>query len=181
MFQCMWNTCWWYDCPEAGQHYLEPDTVWSGSGPPWTRSGIKLSGILEEWRDERLINRPWLRSLRPPASALGCGLRAIPARHELGISCISISPDGSRVASASLDQTTRLWDLTSGIELVNFGGDVGPVQSVTFSPDGRRLATGAADGRVRLYDTESRELVAEQQAGDALKSGPLGTLSMATA
>ncbi len=20
-FQCMWNTCWWYDCPEAAGHY----------------------------------------------------------------------------------------------------------------------------------------------------------------
>jgi hypothetical protein len=21
LFQCMWNTCWWYDCPEAEKHY----------------------------------------------------------------------------------------------------------------------------------------------------------------
>ena len=21
LFQCMWNTCWWYDCPEAAGHY----------------------------------------------------------------------------------------------------------------------------------------------------------------
>jgi len=21
MFQCMWNTCWWYDCPDAAKHY----------------------------------------------------------------------------------------------------------------------------------------------------------------
>lgn len=20
LFQCMWNTCWWYDCPEAAKH-----------------------------------------------------------------------------------------------------------------------------------------------------------------
>ena len=22
LFQCMWNTCWWYDCPEAAKHYV---------------------------------------------------------------------------------------------------------------------------------------------------------------
>jgi WD40 repeat protein len=21
LFQCLWNTCWWYDCPEAAKHY----------------------------------------------------------------------------------------------------------------------------------------------------------------
>ena len=20
-FQCSWNSCWWYDCPEPAQHY----------------------------------------------------------------------------------------------------------------------------------------------------------------
>ena len=25
LFQCMWNTCWWYDCPEAANHYEEPE------------------------------------------------------------------------------------------------------------------------------------------------------------
>ncbi len=22
LFQCLWNSCWWYDCPDAAQHYL---------------------------------------------------------------------------------------------------------------------------------------------------------------
>lgn len=21
LFQCMWNTCWWYDCSEAARHF----------------------------------------------------------------------------------------------------------------------------------------------------------------
>ena len=24
LFQCLWNTCWWYDCPDAAQHYNLP-------------------------------------------------------------------------------------------------------------------------------------------------------------
>ncbi|MFZ2956440.1 MAG: tyrosine-type recombinase/integrase [Candidatus Ozemobacteraceae bacterium] len=22
LFQCLWNSCWWYDCPAAAEHYL---------------------------------------------------------------------------------------------------------------------------------------------------------------
>jgi hypothetical protein len=24
LFQCLWNSCWWYDSPEAAQHYASP-------------------------------------------------------------------------------------------------------------------------------------------------------------
>ncbi len=36
-FQCMWNTCWWYDCPEAAGHYEEPKGNWAVENPPWER------------------------------------------------------------------------------------------------------------------------------------------------
>ena len=35
LFQCMWNSCWWYDCPEAAAHYVE------GKGPG-AEAGIGL-------------------------------------------------------------------------------------------------------------------------------------------
>ena len=25
VFQCLWNSCWWYDCLEAAQHYDLPN------------------------------------------------------------------------------------------------------------------------------------------------------------
>ena len=25
LFECLWNTCWWHDCPEAARHYVEPE------------------------------------------------------------------------------------------------------------------------------------------------------------
>jgi hypothetical protein len=45
-FQCMWNTCWWYDCPEAAGHYVAPESGWSNP-PPWQRDGEKLYVLLE--------------------------------------------------------------------------------------------------------------------------------------
>src|SRR6058998_1142017 len=30
LFQCLWNSCWWYDCAEAGTHFrrLEAGKTW---------------------------------------------------------------------------------------------------------------------------------------------------------
>ena len=35
LFQCLWNTCWWYDCDDAPAHYIEPDRGWNVKNAPW--------------------------------------------------------------------------------------------------------------------------------------------------
>src|SRR5260370_41433918 len=39
LFQCLWNSGWWDDCPEAEQHYEPPEGGWQDGGPPWRRAG----------------------------------------------------------------------------------------------------------------------------------------------
>ncbi len=71
LFQCLWNSCWWYDCPEAARHYKE-------SEGPWSRPGPKLHKLLEAWRaarEENYFGSYWVRSLRPPATHLGTAQR----------------------------------------------------------------------------------------------------------
>jgi hypothetical protein len=31
LFQCLWNSCWWYDCPEAAAHYEVPEEGWQAA------------------------------------------------------------------------------------------------------------------------------------------------------
>ena len=84
MFQCMWNTCWWYDCDEAAEHYVEPRGGWTVENATWRRpEEEKLSMLLSRWRmarEESVSLVPWIRSHRPSACSPGHGTRGRLAR-----------------------------------------------------------------------------------------------------
>ncbi|MCG9886628.1 MAG: hypothetical protein MH825_13875 [Cyanobacteria bacterium] len=77
--------------------------------------------------------------------------------HTESIYCISISPDGRTIASASEDRTVRLWTF-DGKPIRTLTGHGGPVQWVTFSPDGRTLATASDDRTARLWTLDGQLL-----------------------
>ncbi len=58
-------------------------------------------------------------------------------------SSVAFSPDGKRLASASVDETVKVWDAATGQETLTLKGHTGRVISVAFSPDGKRLASAS--------------------------------------
>lgn len=79
LFQCLWNQCWWHDCPALADFVEPPEGGWPEAGPLWEQPGPKLYHLLERWRAVRAqvaAGVPWVRSLRPPTRALASPLLA---------------------------------------------------------------------------------------------------------
>jgi Novel STAND NTPase 1/WD domain, G-beta repeat len=72
--------------------------------------------------------------------------------HEGQLLSAAFSPDGTRVVTASIDKTARLWDAATGKEIAVLRGHDGLVSSAAFSPDGTRVVTASTDGTARLWD-----------------------------
>jgi len=77
---------------------------------------------------------------------------------------IAFSPDGSLLASASTDNSVKVWNTADGSLLYTLEGHTDTVLSLAFSPDGALLLSGSRDRTVKkwllsdgtLLDTISR-------------------------
>jgi WD40 repeat protein len=63
------------------------------------------------------------------------------------------------LASGSVDNTIKLWDITTGKEIRTLQGHSSWVSSVSFSPDGKTLASGSGDNTVILWDVNFEDLL----------------------
>ena len=71
--------------------------------------------------------------------------------HSNGITCLSCSQDGRKLASGGWDGTIRVWDVQQGKLIYNLQGDTKVVRELSFSPDGLQLASGG-DNHIELWD-----------------------------
>lgn len=70
--------------------------------------------------------------------------------HRDEVRRVEFSPNNALLASASYDNTVRIWDLAAGT-FMQLDGHSGEVKQLRWSPDGTLLLTGGREGEVRLW------------------------------
>ena len=103
----------------------------------WSHDGSRLLGSEDEtircWNSDmgEQIGHPW-------------------TGHTSIILSLSLSPDESILASASLDKTVRFWDATTGHPIGHLQhGEA--VRAVRFSPSGEFVVSGGSGGKILLW------------------------------
>lgn len=77
--------------------------------------------------------------------------------HRRPVTAVAFSPDGAQLATASDDETARLWEVATGSPRATLTGHTAAVTGVAFSPDGTRVATVSRDRSTRLWSTATGE------------------------
>ena len=72
--------------------------------------------------------------------------------NRLAVWSVEFSPNSKLLATASADQTARLWDVNTQRVIAVCEGNTAAVYDVAFSPDGKLLATAGEDWIVHLWD-----------------------------
>ena len=115
----------------------------SGSG----KSSLVFAGLIPALRQSSLFGPgEWLMRTSAP--------RRVPSLRSW-VMGIAFSRDGTRLATASADETAKVWEASSGREVLTLSGHTAVVNGVAFSPDGTRLVTTSRDGVGKVWDAAS--------------------------
>ena len=71
--------------------------------------------------------------------------------HTDGVSCIDMSPDGTKLWTGGLDQTVRLWDLREGRQLQQHDFS-SRIYSLGFCHTGQWVAVGLENSNIEVSE-----------------------------
>ncbi len=94
----------------------------------------------------------------------GTLLRALPGHRDV-VRRVDWSPDGTRIATAGVDRTVRVWRVTDGAQLLEIALPA-PANTVRWSSDGARLLVGMEAARATLRDAATGAEIAAIELPD---------------
>jgi len=77
--------------------------------------------------------------------------------HTDEIKNVAFSPTGRYAVSGGIDNTARVWDLTSGKAMTTVRGHTKQIWGVDFHPDNRHVLSASWDTTARIWDVKSGE------------------------
>lgn len=139
---------------QVAQQALRVAVAWE-----YTEKDIRISAAFLREAKEPASIRGWRGATGKTLEILGVSSK-IPLEGAARIRSAKFSPDGRRVVTASEDQTVKLWDGATGVEIATMIGHAAPVVSAVFSPDGQRIVTASDDRTIKVWDAAyGRELL----------------------
>ncbi|RYO39209.1 Vegetative incompatibility protein [Alternaria arborescens] len=94
-------------------------------------------------------------SIRPTLSEKWSACLQTLEGHSDDVNSVAFSHDSTRLASASYDNTVKIWDASTGACLHTLEGHSSSVRSVAFSHDSTRLASASSDRTVKMWDAST--------------------------
>ena len=139
------------------------------------RQDIGLATDLLQLCPKRLRGWEWDYLMR-----LRDGAREPLVGHKAGLWTALFSPDGTQIATASIDGTAKIWNARTGKEIFTYSGHVIPfapripVTCLAYSPDGKHIASASlfpdlfditnarkAFGVIKVWDAISKQEIAK--------------------
>jgi WD40 repeat protein len=149
----------WEGIPETDTVKLDYS---SNNGADWQTIIYKTSGLKYLWKNipkpksnQCLVNVSQFGDYATDSSKLILTLKG----HTEDVWCVKWSPDGSKIASGSCDNTIKIWDGISGDLLKTITGHNNCVRSIDWSPDGSKVASASYDKTIKIWDTQSWNLI----------------------
>jgi WD40 repeat protein/serine/threonine protein kinase len=68
---------------------------------------------------------------------------------------VAVSPDGQWLASAGEDCTVRVWEVSTGREVLRLEEHIRPIACVAFADGAGQLLSASRDGTVRMWDVQT--------------------------
>jgi WD40 repeat protein/serine/threonine protein kinase len=130
--------------PVNSVQFLDPDGTWLASA----------SG------NERGSSSHAIRIWKCTPDSQTVASTAVDEEHTDAILDLALSADGTMLASASNDQTARIWSVETRGESLRLvpklilTGHTDGLRAVAFHPNGQRIATGSSDRLIKVWDTQ---------------------------
>jgi WD40 repeat protein len=79
--------------------------------------------------------------------------------HENSVFALRYSPDGQYLVSGSRDAHLKVWEVSTGYQLVHdVVAHLFAINDIVYSPDGQWVATGSMDKSLKLWDAQTFKL-----------------------